>query len=224
MENSLLGLMVGGPRGLLPADWPSLAPTWAGVDRGTLTLLEAGVAPAFAVGDFDSQTAAEYAKVRAAVADVARVAPEKDETDTEMGLRVAFEQSHATRVLVLGGTGGRLDHLLSNLWLLTQPRFESYAERVSFVDQQNWIDFLLPGAHLLQPRPQFRYLGIANLTAVRSLTITGAKYALPAWTNGRPFSWASNEFLGEAPVRVSFSEGVVAVIRSRDRVGQTRDN
>src|SRR5262249_55038555 len=61
---------------------------------------------------------------------------EKDATDLELALEAA--RSHgATRVTVVGGTGGRLDHLLANALLLAAPRFGDLE-----------IDALLPPARV----------------------------------------------------------------------------
>ncbi|WP_461224364.1 thiamine diphosphokinase [Lacticaseibacillus suihuaensis] len=217
-----LNLMVGGPRELLPAAWQQLDGDWVGVDRGTLHLLEAGVVPTFAVGDFDSLTPAERDRVSARVATRYTAPPEKNETDTEMAVRLAFAAG-AERVRLLAATGGRLDHLLSNLFLPTQPRFAAFTEQLEVLDAQNRVRFYRPGTHRLLPAG-YRYLGIVPLTAVAGLTIAGAKYPLADWSSATPFSWASNEFVGGTPVTISFTAGVVAVVDSHDRRGQTVDN
>jgi thiamine pyrophosphokinase len=74
------------------------------------------------VGDFDS---ADPTVVDAAAANGARLErhpAEKDATDLELALLTAEEQG-AREVMVVGGAGGRLDHLLANLALLASPRF-----------------------------------------------------------------------------------------------------
>lgn len=218
-----LNLMVGGPGALLPNNWAALDGAWVGVDRGTLRLLQAGVTPVFAVGDFDSLTAAERAQVAASVAEIHTAPPEKDETDTEMAVRLAFAAG-ATAVRLVGATGGRLDHLLANLFLPTQPRFAAHTAQIELLDEQNRVRFFGPGTHVLTPDPAYRYLGIVPLTAITALTIAGAKYPLADWSSATPFSWASNEFVGQTPATISWTAGTVAVIESRDRVGQTRDN
>ena len=51
-----INIMAGGPHDDLPTDWQQLPGVWIGVDRGTLHLVEAGIQPDLAVGDFDSLT------------------------------------------------------------------------------------------------------------------------------------------------------------------------
>ena len=74
------------------------------------------------VGDLDSVDAAD---LEAAVADgteVERHPTAKDATDLELALDAAVARG-ATRVLVVGAHGGRLDHFLANVLLLASPRF-----------------------------------------------------------------------------------------------------
>jgi len=70
-----------------------------------------GLHPDLIVGDMDSLTRPEllkaYPKAQTVIVD--RM---KDETDTELGLRMLFEKGYRD-VLLAGGGGGRLDHLLA---------------------------------------------------------------------------------------------------------------
>lgn len=217
-------LMLGGPAHELPEKWPQLPGDWVGVDRGTLHLLQAGITPRFAVGDFDSLSQAERAAVFAAVPEITRVAPEKDDTDTELAVDLALNRHQAETVTLVGATGGRLDHLLANLYLPAEARFQPAAGRIRLLDHDNAVEFLAAGTRRFRPKPGYAYIGIVPLMAVRDLTITGAKYTLRDWTSQTPFAWASNEFVDGQPIDVSLTSGVVAVIYSRDRRGQQLDN
>lgn len=218
-----LNLLVGGPKALYPADWQQMPGEWVGVDRGALHLVQAGITPLFAVGDFDSLTTAEHRQVVAAVAEVHQKS-DQDETDTDMAVRLAFVDHQATEACLVGATGGRLDHFLSNLFLPTQPRFAAYTNKISMIDAENFIQFYQPGSYQLTALLGYRYLGIVPLTAITHLEIVGAKYPLADWSSQTPFSWASNEFLPGQSVTISWTNGVVAVIQSRDLRGQQQDN
>ena len=218
-----LNLLVGGPKSLYPTDWQSLPGDWVGVDRGTLHLLQAGIMPVFAVGDFDSLTTAEHQRVQQAVAEI-HAKSDMDETDTDMAVRLAFVDHHATEICLVGATGGRLDHFLSNLFMPTQPRFAAYTNQITMIDADNFIQFYQPGHYQLTALPGYRYLGIVPLTAVAHLEIQGAKYPLHDWSSATPFSWASNEFIPGQPTQISWTAGVIAVIQSRDSRGQQQDN
>lgn len=220
---SRLNLMVGGPKSLLPLDWQSAPGLWGAADRGAHFLMTHGVQPAFVVGDDDSLTLAERETIQAAYPDRLTLPTAKDDTDTQVLLREAIKRG-ADDYVLYAATGGRLDHALANLFLPVMPEFASVAKQIHLTDLTNWIDFLPAGEHLLRPRAGYDYLGLVTLTPVESMTITDAKYPLQSWSSTIPFSWASNEFVDDTPIMVSFETGMVAAIYSRDRVGQQTDN
>ena len=219
-----VNIMAGGPHENLTEDWQQLAGEWIGVDRGTLRLVKAGIKPVLAVGDFDSLTASEFQLVRERVQKIEQVPSAKDDTDTELAVKAALTDFSADKVTLIGATGGRLDHFLSNLFLPLQPRFLDDIERIHLLDEQNHVDYYGPGTHTIRPVSGYRYVAVINLTPVTALTITGAKYPLKAWDGAFPYAWASNEFIGNEPFTVSWTAGQVAIIYSRDRIGQKVDN
>jgi thiamine pyrophosphokinase len=90
----------------------------SGVDRA----LELGLPVHVAVGDFDSVDPAALRAAAAAGAVIERHPIAKDATDLELALDVALAH-HPARIHVLGGHGGRLDHLLGNALLLAAPAY-----------------------------------------------------------------------------------------------------
>ena len=90
----------------------------SGVDRAH----ELGLTVDLAVGDFDSVTDHGLARASAAGAAVDRHPVAKDATDLELALTAALAlRPTPDRLVVLGGHGGRLDHLLANALLLASP-------------------------------------------------------------------------------------------------------
>ncbi len=85
----------------------------SGVDRAHALGLTVDVA----VGDFDSVTDAGLTTARAGGARVEQHPAAKDATDLELALGAAVALG-PERIVVLGGHGGRLDHLLANALLL----------------------------------------------------------------------------------------------------------
>ena len=75
-----------------------------GVDRGALTLVEHGICPDIAIGDFDSVTESEFAKIKDSALELVQLPSEKDETDTEVALNVAMTKE-ATDVRIYGSLG-----------------------------------------------------------------------------------------------------------------------
>jgi thiamine pyrophosphokinase len=80
-------------------------------DSGLDTLLAWAVEPGIIVGDMDSVSDPEAAR-RYPGALVLAYPRDKDETDTEIGLRELALRG-ADRIVLAGGGGGRLDHLLA---------------------------------------------------------------------------------------------------------------
>ncbi|MGO2265424.1 MAG: thiamine diphosphokinase [Vagococcus salmoninarum] len=188
---------------------------WIGVDRGAYRLLKKGIVPDLAVGDFDSLSSAELKEVEGVVSDIHYSIPEKDDTDTQLGLKLALAKHPQADVLILGATGGRLDHFLSNLWLPLDPRFEEELQRIKLIDEQNTITYFLPGDYVIEKEADKKYLAYVCLTAVTDLSLYDAKYRLENYQVPRPMSFASNEFIGDTS-HFSFTSGVVAVIQSKD--------
>ncbi len=82
----------------------------AAADSGFDTLYEAGLEADLVFGDMDSTRYREI--IESFPREQRETLPaEKDETDTEIGLRRLNEMG-AERVTIIGGGGGRLDHLL----------------------------------------------------------------------------------------------------------------
>lgn len=212
-----LNLLVGGPSEL----WPDtlklnqVTGDWLGIDRGNLYLLNMGITPLVAIGDFDSLTSSEFNLVSQSVKDIRKSIPEKDDTDTQLGLKIAIDEYHADRVDIYGATGGRIDHLLSNLWLVLEPRFKKYVSKIRIIDRQNTINYFLPGEYVIEKEPDKKYLGFVLMTPVENFNIDDAKYTLKNFNGNYPFSFASNEFIKDT-VSFSFDQGIVCVIQSKD--------
>jgi thiamine pyrophosphokinase len=80
-------------------------------DSGLDTLVAWGIAPDIIVGDMDSVSSPSLVE-RFPLAKLIIEPRDKDLTDTELGISALFARG-ATRVVLAGGGGGRLDHLLA---------------------------------------------------------------------------------------------------------------
>lgn len=101
----------------LPLDARAIA-----ADQGAEHALAAGVRPELAVGDFDSLFPATLQELERAGVRIERHPAAKDATDLELALEAALAL-RPERILVVGGVGGRLDHLLGELSLLASDAF-----------------------------------------------------------------------------------------------------
>lgn len=117
-----------------PENWPQLMAydKYIGIDRGALFLLQHQRPVDLAIGDFDSLTAAELQAVKQQVKTVIQAPAEKDDTDTQLALVETLRLYSEAQIDVIGATGGRLDHLLANLWLVLEDRFRPFAPNLRF--------------------------------------------------------------------------------------------
>jgi thiamine pyrophosphokinase len=108
-----LGLLVTGGTGPLPHVLRDIArdnPLVIAADSGLDHCIAAGITPELIVGDMDSLSSRALLS-RFPAEKVVTFSHDKDETDTEIGLRLLFEKG-CTEVTIAGGGGGRIDHLL----------------------------------------------------------------------------------------------------------------
>ncbi len=188
----------------------------SGVDRAHAL----GLRVDLAVGDFDSVSAAGLARAVEDGAGVERHDREKDASDLELALDAAVQRG-ARRVHVLGGDGGRRDHLLAGALLLAAPRYAALevvaqvgAARLTVIRH----DTTLTGA----------VGSLVSLLAVHGaatgVTTRGLRYALadddllPGSTRG-----ISNELTSEA-ARVTLRGGVVLAVQPDHRNDPTRED
>lgn len=178
--------------------WLDGAQLIVAADSGLETAHRYGVRAHVVVGDFDSLSdetlLAEYGEE-----EVRRFASAKDDTDTEIGLRVAWE-SGADEVVLIGGGGGRLDHLLAIVTLFErEPRPSVWitANEVVRPIDDSIVERGSPGTLV-----SFFPLGCEQCRMESS----GLKWPLDelAWSRGD--AGVSNEFTGHE-VRVTMIEG-----------------
>ncbi len=94
-------------------------------DGGTLLADQLGITPSLIIGDLDSTPSDLVTMYSDSGVEIRRYDHNtKWETDTELALLAALDFS-PKRIFVLGAIGGRLDHSLANVLLLTHPKFAS---------------------------------------------------------------------------------------------------
>ena len=173
-------IVAAGPKELLPHLSHSEKEdiTWLGVDRGVYFILEMGITPDFAVGDFDSVTEEEWKIIEDKAPAIRRVQPEKDETDMELALMWAVKQN-PSEIKVFGATGGRLDHLMANAFMLSSYQKQNPNVKMELMDNQNMLSIFYPGKYELEQDSQKKYISFIPLTLKwQGLNLTGFKYPL----------------------------------------------
>ena len=187
---------------------------WIGVDRGAFYLMDHHIIPDAIVGDFDSVTADEFARISEAVAAIEQFQPEKDETDTDLALLHAI-QYNPTVIYLTGVTGGRLDHYeaaLRSVYTI-QTNYPHIVFKI--VNQQNEIQFLLPGKHALN-KSDYTYISFfAYGQTLQNVTLRGVKYeTTKELIEQGTTRFTSNEVLSNGSI--SFEDGICLMIKSKD--------
>ena len=183
-------------------------------DGGVDLALALGLHVDVVVGDLDSASPAGLARAEADGARVVRHPVEKDATDLELALDEALALGPG-RLVVIGGEGGRLDHLLAGLLLLGLEKYAAVE-----------VDAVVGSAraHVIRGRSELTGMAgeIVSLHALHGpaegVVTEGLLYPLrretllPGSSRG-----VSNEFL-DATAAVSVDRGVLlAVLPGQDR-------
>jgi thiamine pyrophosphokinase len=182
-------------------------------DGGIRHALALGLKPALVLGDFDSAGAELIAQTEANGVPVERVPVEKDETDTHLALAEAVRRG-AGEVVLVGGTGDRLDHTFSNMLLLPGV---TGSVTVTIVDSKNVIRLLRPGGRLTVKAKPGSYLSLLPLSPeAKGVVAEGVKWPL----DGATLRWGqslgvSNQIV-EDEAFVAVREGFLLVIQAWD--------
>ena len=172
-------------------------------DSGYATAQKLGITPDITMGDFDS-----YRDSLPSGMNILKVACEKDVTDTMLACEYARDHG-CSFITIIGGTGGRIDHSISNVFFLEDLRRDGV--RVKLTDGENTVQVLLDETvSVPYDGGYFSVFALDECTA----TLSGCKYPLNKATLVRQRPYAlSNEVLGEyAVVQV---EGIALLVTSR---------
>lgn len=211
-----INIVAGGPPEFIPdlTKYTDSDTTWVGVDKGTVTLLQAGLIPREAFGDFDSITDKERRQIEKAAPGLHVYQAEKDQTDLELALDWALKMN-PHNIRMFGVTGGRADHFLGNIQILYKGLNTNAAIRL--IDRQNEIQMFGPGRYTLEARSDKRYISFIPFTeAADGLTLEGFKYPLNNChiTLGSTLC-ISNELIHSRGT-FSFAKGILIMVRSAD--------
>ncbi|MDW8570821.1 thiamine diphosphokinase [Staphylococcus shinii] len=187
---------------------------WIGIDRGTLMLLEAGITPQFAVGDFDSITQEEKSFIEQQI-EINPYNSEKDDTDLALGIDQAV-QSGYKEIHVYGATGGRLDHFLGALQILEKPEYVENDIVIKLIDQSNEVQFLQRGQYHIEMNELYPYISFIPVTYPTVITLKHFKYNLYRETLKQGSTLTISNEIQASNGEVELIKGNILMIRSRD--------
>lgn len=162
------------------------------VDNGLAAFDRCGIVPDLIVGDMDSVPRGMLAAYEAK-AEVVTAPAEKNETDAALAIDEAVKRG-VEKIVLLGATGGRIDHLLSNLMLLKYAYNKDAA--LSIEDDGHEIFMCKGETEIYGKKGQTVSIIPVNKSAV--VNAKGLYYPLEnlLLTNEKPRG-VSNIFLGE---------------------------
>lgn len=184
-------------------------------DSGIEFFYRHGWRPDILVGDFDSadeKITAHY-RLKKEI-EIREFQPEKDDTDTEIAVKLAIERG-AQEVHLLGASGSRLDHTMANIALLglcMEQKIPAY-----LVNERNRIRLVREETVLKKAQQYGEYVSLLPFAGeVRGLTLAGFKYPVSDFTMETFRSRGiSNEITGEEAV-ISMKSGTLLVVEAKD--------
>ena len=163
-----------------------------------------GAAPDLIVGDFDSHEN-PHLPVETIVLPRA-----KDDTDSVFAVKEALRRGFEDFLLV-GVSGGRMDHTLVNIYLLVM--LQNAGKSAVLVD--DFSEMRMVGAEPAEIPDSFPYDSLVNITGTaRGVTETGCKYPLRDAEITSEYQYGtSNEVLPGQTAAVSVKEGSLLLIK-----------
>ena len=188
-----------------------------GVDKGLEFCYRNHVIPDWILGDFDSisKEVIDWYRKQQEIP-IRQYKPEKDDTDTRLGMELALKLG-SDKIFLLGATGGRLDHYMGNLQsLLITARKEKEGW---ILDEQNAITVRKAGKICIHKEEQFgKYVSFFSMgDEVTGLSLTGFQYPLDGYTLKNSDGIAvSNQLLDDCGI-IEFETGYLMMVMSKDR-------
>lgn len=175
-------------------------------DSGYSLLKRMGIKPDLLLGDFDSlkEPKPDYCEILTAAA-------EKDDTDTMLAVRTAFEKGYYD-ITIAGSIGGRLDHTIANIQALAY--ISDNGGKGKLVGEYDTVELLGKGSYKFQ-RNDDMYFSIFSYSPSAVVTTIGTKYNLSEYTltNTFPLGVSNEIMLDECMLTIK--EGQILVVFSK---------
>ena len=181
-------------------------------DSGAACLMRMGIRPHILAGDFDSIPPPDLELLVASGIETHRFPIEKDMTDSELAVELALERG-CDAVVLLGAVGTRLDHSLSNIYLL--KKLLQRGVKGMLADEYNEV-YLTNSSITVEKEEGFMLSLLPFTDRVEGVTTRGLYYPLKdAVLETGSSLGISNEF-AQASATVTVSGGLLLVIKSRE--------
>lgn len=182
-------------------------------DGGGNHAFRMGIKPLCVIGDLDSIEPEALRHFGELEVPVKRFPCEKDETDLQLALDEALELG-AAEVVLLAATGRRLDHTLGNISVLAELLLKGIPGLI--IDEYNEIRVCQKEAVIHGEIGEEVSL-LPLTTTVTGVSSANLKYGLKdgEFSLGNPYGISN--MLTSTCARVTFDQGLLLVIKARDR-------
>ena len=184
-------------------------------DKGVEFLYKNKITPQYIVGDFDSidKEIIDYYRNETEVP-IREYNPIKDATDTEIAMRLGMTLG-SREMLILGATGGRIDHLWANIQSLV---FAYQAGvRAYILDPQNKIYVTDRPCTIKKNEVYGPNLSVFSLSGeIYDFSMTGTKWELNHHDLKPCDSLTVSNRFDKDEVNIEFSEGILVIMETRD--------
>ena len=175
-------------------------------DRGYEYAIRCNIQPNECIGDFDSYSGpVENCSIQ-------RYKPEKDDTDTILGIKKALSLGFKN-ISIRCALGGSMDHLIANIQSLAYGATEGAS--IDITDSNNILRAYVPGQYRVKRVPGCCLSFFALNGSCKGLSLSGVKYPVTdgELTGTFPLG-VSNEWVA-AEAQVQFKKGILLCVISR---------
>jgi thiamine pyrophosphokinase len=180
-----------------------------GVDGGAAFALKHRLPIKVVIGDMDSLTRQQVRQLNQKKVKLITSSTQKNESDAELSIAWVNSQGYQ-RIIIVGFSGGRLDHYQS----LLQRIFQLGQTNLALVNAKNIIQYYGPGIHSITKTTSSQYFSLFTFTTTR-LSLANAKYLLQDVTITSQDTYTlSNEWVNDQPALLTVKTGGVLVFLS----------
>ena len=181
-------------------------------DGGLRHAMALGFSPSVVVGDLDSAPNELVQLAQRTGAEIIRQPVRKDKTDLELALELAAARG-AGEILIFGALGGRLDHALANVLLVTT--FSS--PDVSVLVVESAYELLATCSETVLKGKAGDLVTLLALTdSVTGITTEGLEYPLSNEALNRGSSRGVSNVMVSDEVTITVAEGTLLIVHLRD--------
>lgn len=186
------------------------------VADGALTAMDrTGLLFQSLVGDFDTIAPELLKKYEHRLGlYVERHIPEKNETDSELAVQIAMKKK-PTQIMILGATGGRMDHAIGNIHLMYQCMKQGIP--CAIYDEWNKIQLIEKEAVLEKKTAYGTYVSfLPFFESAQNVTLKGFRYPLTHATLEKGTTLAISNEIEADKASVTVEKGILICIESKD--------